>query len=636
MDGAALREVLMTRLIPANELDRLAALASYDIVEAADDAVLNDLANLAARVAGTVFAAVTLLDAEHTWFKASTVGAPTSMPREDSFCAHTILSSEQPLIVDDLAADSRFADYRLVSESGARAYLGVPLVDAEGFALGSLCVIDDKARSFDKTTVDTLTTLARAVVTNLELRRALSRANGAARTDALTGLPNRRTAMQAIDRMSQAGTPFTAIAIDLDLFKETNDGEGHDAGDAVLRAAAERLKLAVRHGDVAARLGGDEFAVLLVGIADPAVAYVIAQRICESLHVPVEFRGKRLRTGATLGMAQFPNDVAEGDQTYRLADGALIRAKRERRGSIGLAVQEDAAKLSNGIAIMRAFEASVRAPDMIDGAAVHLQPTVTLAKDGSLPSLLSVEALTRWSHPAVGTVPTGDLFPMIGPERAMRLGHLVRAQALTAFHALREDGLEGARLALNLSVNEVVREDTAVEFARQVEQAGLSLEDIEIEVTEEVLLDRVSDRALDELSTLRDRGAHLVLDDFGLGNSGVTQLLRLPLDGLKIAAEFVRGLGVDRRAEQMVRASVSLAASRGHTVIGKGVETEQQAIMLLGLGCAGAQGFLFGYPMPPEDFRAWLAGRVGAADRPKGSHLCAPPWHRAAAVGSSA
>ncbi len=626
----------MTKLIPANELDRLAALASYDILETANEDVFNDLANLAARVAGTDFAAVTLLDAERTWFKASSVDGPASMPREDSFCAHTIMTPEQPLIVGDLAADPRFSNNLLVSDGDARAYLGVPLVNAEGYALGSLCVIDDKARSFDKTTVDTLTTLARAVVTNFELRRALTRANGAARTDALTGLPNRRTTMQAIEAMSRVGTPFTAIAIDLDLFKETNDSEGHDAGDAVLRAAAERLKLAVRHGDIAARLGGDEFAVLLVGITDPAVAYVIAQRICESLHMPVEFRGKRLRTGATLGLAQFPHDVAEGDQTFRLADEALIRAKRERRGSIGLAVQEDAAKLSTGIAIMRAFEASVRGPDAIDGAAVHLQPTVTLARNSSTPALLSVEALTRWSHVSVGTVPTSDLFPMIGPERAMWIGRLVRAQALSAFRALRDAGLEGVRLALNLSVNEVVREDTAAEFAQQVADAGLLLDDIEIEVTEEVLLDRVSNRALDELAILRDRGAHLVLDDFGVGNSGVTQLLRLPLDGLKIATGFVQSLGVDRRAEEMIRASVSLANSRGHTVVAKGVETEQQAVMLLGLGCAGAQGFLFGYPMSPEDFRDWLTERTGVKAGPRDPRLAAPPSHRAGGVGSSA
>ena len=592
--------------IPANELERLAALASYDIVESSKEDVFDDLATLAARVAGTGFAAVTLLDADRTWFKASTVQGAAYMPREDTFCAHTILTPEHPLIVGDLAADSRFESNQLVSSGSCRAYLGIPLVNAEGYALGALCVIDDKARSFDTTTVETLKTLARAVVTNFELRRALNRATGAARTDALTGLPNRRTAIEAIDELSRTGTPFTAIAIDLDFFKETNDSEGHDVGDAVLRAAAERLQLAVRQGDVVARLGGDEFAVLLVGITDPAVAYVIAQRICESLHVPVEFRGKQHRAGATLGLALYPHDVSEGGKAFRLADEALIRAKRDRRGSIGLAVQEDAAKLSTGIAIMRAFEASVQGPDMIVGANVHLQPIVSLPRDGSVPALLSIEALTRWSHPTVGAVPADDLFPMIGPERAVALSQIVRTKALVAFRSLRDGGLEGTRLALNLSASEVVRADIALNLVEQVAWAGLSLHDIEIEVTEEVLLDRVSSRALDELATLRNRGARLVLDDFGVGNSGVAQLLRLPIDCLKIDKRFVQRLGLDDRAEEVIRTMISLAHSLGHTVIAEGVETVQQANLLRGFGCSAVQGFLFAQPMAVEDLQTWL------------------------------
>lgn len=326
--------------LPVNEAERLAALTSYDIAASTNESVFDDLANLAARIAGTGFAAVTLIDQERMWFKAATGGNRAPLPREDTFCAHTILTPEQPLIVGDLAADPRFEANELVTTGKCRAYLGVPLVDADGFALGALCVIDDKARSFDQTTVETLQTLARAVVTSFELRRALNRANGVARTDALTGLLNRRAGAEAIDTMQRAGTPFAAIAVDLDFFKQTNDSEGHDTGDAVLRAAAERLRLAVRHGDVVARFGGDEFTVLLVGITDPAVAYVIAQRISDSLHLPVDFDGKWHRAGATLGMALYPGDTSNGDKALQLADRALIRAKRDRRGSIGLAGRE--------------------------------------------------------------------------------------------------------------------------------------------------------------------------------------------------------------------------------------------------------------------------------------------------------
>lgn len=327
----------MTTSLPVEELERIAALASYDIGLSTSESVFDDLTNLAARVAGTSFAAVTLIDRDRTWFKSSTSGDLDSLPREDTFCNHTIQAPERPFIVDDLAADPRFDVNELVTSGKYRAYLGVPLVDADGYALGALCVIDEKARSFDPRTVETMQTLARAVMTNFELRRALNRANGVARTDPLTGLLNRRAAQEAIDALNRARTPFTAVAIDLDYLKQTNDTEGHDTGDALLRAAAERLRLTVRHGDLVARLGGDEFAVLLVGLSDPAIAQTITQRICTTLHLPVEFRGKQHRAGATLGMALYPTHAADAGLALQLADEALVRAKRERRGSIGMA-----------------------------------------------------------------------------------------------------------------------------------------------------------------------------------------------------------------------------------------------------------------------------------------------------------
>ena len=182
----------------------------------------------------------------------------------------------------------------------------------------------------------------------------------------------------------------------------------------------------------------------------------------------------------------------------------------------------------------------------------------------------------------------------------------------------------------------MVGADTVLDLVAQVASAGLSLHDIEIEVTEDVLVDRVSTRALDELATLRDGGARLVLDDFGVGNSGVTQLLRLPFDGLKIEKRFVQRLGIDNRAEEMIRASVSLAHSLGHTVIGEGVETERQAAMLLRLGCAGAQGFLFAHPMPADELQAWLTARTTGAGGATVHHLAGPPRRQAAAATSSA
>ena len=236
-------------------------------------------------------------------------------------------------------------------------------------------------------------------------------------------------------------------------------------------------------------------------------------------------------------------------------------------------------------AIVRAFDSDAAVDDALGCAMVHLQPIVALGHMPTpTPRLVAVEALTRWSHPAVGPIPPEALFSVIGAERSARLGSTVREQALAAFAALPPEYAGDARVALNLSAAEVCRADIALHIMEQVERAGLSLRSTEVEITEEVLLDRVSSRTLDQLAALRGRGARLVLDDFGTGTSGLAQLLRLPLDGVKLDKHFVQRLGKDARAEEIVRATVSLAHGLGLQVAAEGVETLQQAAMLRGPG----------------------------------------------------
>jgi EAL domain-containing protein (putative c-di-GMP-specific phosphodiesterase class I) len=152
----------------------------------------------------------------------------------------------------------------------------------------------------------------------------------------------------------------------------------------------------------------------------------------------------------------------------------------------------------------------------------------------------------------------------------------------------------------------VCRADIALHIAEQVERAGLSLLDIDIEITEEVLLDRISDRTLDQLGALRGRGARLILDDFGTGNSGLAQLLRLPVDGVKLDKQFIQKLGVDPRADEIVQAMVSLCHGLGLQVVAEGIETEPQATMLRALDCDAVQGFLYANAMSSDELKVWL------------------------------
>jgi EAL domain-containing protein (putative c-di-GMP-specific phosphodiesterase class I) len=362
---------------------------------------------------------------------------------------------------------------------------------------------------------------------------------------------------------------------------------------------------------VVGRIGGDEFMVLLIGETRRDTVTAIAERISAGLHRTVQYGDRQLRLGATLGVAIIPDDIAEPERGIRAADEALVRAKREQRGGIGVATREDAAQLLRTASIIRALDLHASTATELPDAAVHLQPIVALKREQeAAPRIIAVEVLTRWSDPDIGVVPPDELFSAIGPERSARIGHAMREQALIAFAALRDAGLAEARVALNLSSNEVCRANIALNIAEQVERAGLSLRNVEIEITEEVLLDRVSDSTLNQLASLRGRGARLVLDDFGTGNSGLAQMLRLPLDGVKLDKQFIQRLGVDARAEEIVRATVSLAHSLGLEVVAEGIETEQQDAMARMLGCDAGQGYLYARPMPPDMLRAWLATRT--------------------------
>ncbi|GHE08359.1 hypothetical protein GCM10011381_08830 [Klenkia taihuensis] len=418
-------------------------------------------------------------------------------------------------------------------------------------------------------------------------RRLVLRASGATR-DALTDLHNRRGLDQALQdavaRADRSGEPLAAALFDLDGFKQVNDTQGHEAGDAVLRQVADVWRRALPRPVVLARHGGDEFAVLLPGRRGPEALDVL--RRVRADHPDLQLSG---------GVAEHVGGES-GAQLMRRADTALYAAKAAGRGRFELEGGEVSA-------ISRELAAAVAAGDL----RVHLQPVVAFA-DGEV---VGVEALARWDRPGHGPVPP-DQFIEVAERHGLMgpLGeHVLRTacQALADLHARSGRRL---RLGVNVSGQELCDPDYPARVRAVLAATGWPATETVLEVTESTL-DGQSATAVAALGALRAEGVVVALDDFGTGYSSISRLDTLPVDILKVDASFTATVASSPRRAQLMRSLVALADSLGLDVVAEGVETAEQHALVRDVGCRFGQGWLFGRPLPPEQFPVYL----GAPDR---------------------
>ena len=435
-----------------------------------------------------------------------------------------------------------------------------------------------------------------------------------ARLDPITGLLGRAAFLAALDRALSTRRPLALVLIDLDHFKEVNDADGHAAGDALLRAAAARIREVLRGSETVGRLGGDELACLVPETAEARPLETVLNRLRTVLHEPVPFDGRQLRAGATIGVARYPDDADTAERLLRAADEALLRAKRSERGSVGRARPDDVPRVERLVRALRALDAE-GPPDGLPGLDAALQPIAALTPDPrDLRAVRGFEALARWHHPSLGAIAPEELFPVAAASgRAVRLGRAVRRRALAAFAGLGRDVIEGRYLAVNLAPAEILHGDLLAELEADLAEYGLAWSALCLEIGERVLLDRVSGERLAQLERLHELGVRLALDDFGTGSTGLAELLRLPIDVLKIDGRFVAALGRDRKAREIVRGTLGLAAGLGLEVVAEGIEEPAQVALLLELGCRMGQGWLIGRPLQGEALATFWQARLRPA-----------------------
>jgi diguanylate cyclase (GGDEF)-like protein/PAS domain S-box-containing protein len=425
--------------------------------------------------------------------------------------------------------------------------------------------------------------------------------------DPLTGLPNRELLFQradyALQRLDRVPGRVAALYLDLDGFKGFNDELGHDFGDAIIIAIAERLRQNIRRGDTLARIGGDEFVVLADGCTDEE-ATELGGRLVEAIAQPVAVWDQLVTLSGSVGLAvsTSPTSVAA---LLQQADSAMYAAKaggRNRMERFDPAAHESR---------LRRTRISADLPGALTRGELHLEYQTIV--EASSRAAVGVEALLRWSHPVLGAVPPLE-FVTVAEQRGLieRIGAWVLDRACHQLAAWDADGPSPRYLSVNVSAPQLDEPGFAAQVAATLTRAGIEPTRLQLEVTESGLATDRPER-IETLRALRDIGVAVAIDDFGTGYSSLSYLSHLPVDVVKLDQMFVSDLDRSPDADILLRSIVELAHSLGHRVTAEGVETDEQSRALRAMGCDALQGFLFSRPEPPAQvarrFRASLAPR---------------------------
>jgi diguanylate cyclase (GGDEF)-like protein/PAS domain S-box-containing protein len=427
--------------------------------------------------------------------------------------------------------------------------------------------------------------------------------------DQLTGLPNRLYLAAylpgAIEEAKRTGAMLAVLFLDLDRFKHINDSRGHETGDKLLKAVAQRLRATMRNEDVVVRMGGDEFIVVLKTVRTNDQVNEAASRITEAMAAPVIVDGRPLVTTASIGVSLYPRDGADMGELLRHSDTAMYQAKDRGRNNFQLFSPIMARRLKERMAI----ETSLRTAMQTGQLDVHYQPIV----DISTRRVVALESLLRWKHPSHGFIPP-ERFVAVAEEAGLivPIGEFVLTRAVEDIARWREAGCVQVPVAVNISAVQLQRSNLPATITMLTERHNVSPKMLQLELTESAVFERREGRTgesnEDAVGRLRELGVKIAIDDFGTGYSSLSYLKRWRVDYLKVDRSFVRDLVTDMSDLAIVGAIIAMARHLHIEVVAEGIEGWQQLEKLRQLGCHLAQGYLLAKPVPEEQCRRYLSG----------------------------
>jgi diguanylate cyclase (GGDEF)-like protein/PAS domain S-box-containing protein len=427
--------------------------------------------------------------------------------------------------------------------------------------------------------------------------------------DGLTNLPNRvlfldrlETALNRFRRHPSA--QFAVMFLDLDRFKTINDSLGHVTGDKLLKIIAKRLEGCVRPGDTVARLGGDEFTLLLYDVNDELVARTIADRIQETVSMPIQLGDQEVFTAASIGILLSDSQYHSATDIIRDADTAMYHAKISGKAR---AVLFDSAMHAQAMLQLQ-IESDLRWAIERDELRVHYQPIVEL----STQEIVGVEALVRWQHPEHGLL-YPNRFLSIAEEMGLisPLSWHILAKACAQIRTWQQEipGAENMWVSVNLSAKQLSEPDLVTRIQAILQELELNPRLLKLEITEHALIEH-GEVTIQALNQLRELGVQLCIDDFGIGYSSLSYLQRFPIDILKIDRSFISQIGEPGKRNEVVQTIIGLAQTLGMRAVAEGTETQIQADILNLLSCDFGQGWLFSKALDPTALVELLTEKV--------------------------
>ena len=570
---------------------RLDALYQLNLLDTPPSAGFDRITRMASQIFNLPIAAVSLTDRDRQWFKSRVGVAHSSIPREKAPCAQ-VAETNEVLVIPDLHADDCYANSPL-AETGVRFYAGVPLTTRDGFGLGSLCVLGTHPRMASELELAGLTDLADMVMAQVEMQHAFGR------VDPLSGLPNRTQFLEDLEDLGRdaPGQRRYAVLLDLARNDQLSNGlrvVGPSFIDDMVQDAARTLRKMLGAGRTANHIAATQFAFLSPPEPDrDAYLALLGAMLAEAQ------TSSRIRFAMTTTIGVTP--VVLGQSSARDVIRTAYSAAQDARASeqaVSLYAPAEDRVHNRRFALLNDFGAALDDPDQLR---LVFQPRIDLASG----QCVGAEALLRWTHPKLGDVSPGEFIPIIEqtslakPTTAWVLNAAMRQLALW-----QKEGFD-LQIAINVSATNLEEPD----FARHVQlyllKHRLRPEVIELEVTESAVM-ADGGRAMCQLRALEAAGVPLAIDDFGTGYSSLAYLQRLPARVVKIDQSFIRNL-TDLREQALVRSMVTLSHDLGYRVVAEGVETAEDAAILVAMGCEEAQGYHYARPMDAGDFARWLA-----------------------------